>query len=75
MSVMIHLLWHHPKLGLSSDVVLSACEKYVDCFKRAFGPEWTMWKHHALLHHAGSVKRFGFTPNTLALERKHKQLL
>ena len=75
LSALIHILWHHAKLQIPAGAVLSACEKYVHCYRVAFGPEWMLWKHHALLHHAGIVARFGFTPNTLALERKHKQIL
>ena len=74
LSVLIHILWHHPKHHIPADVVLDAAEKYVTAYRKAFGPEWMVWKHHSILHHAQSVRRLGHSPNCIALERKHKSL-
>ena len=34
-----------------------------------------VWKFHAMLHHAGYVRRYGWAPHTLTMERKHKTIM
>eukprot|EP00973_Karenia_brevis_P054586 7585927-Karenia_brevis.AAC.1 len=44
---------------------------YVD----AFGDDDLIWKFHEQLHQSEYIAKWGFSLNTLALERKHKGIL
>ncbi len=44
-------------------------------FKAAFGDEPMVWKFHAVLHHSDYFRRYGWSPHTITLERKHKDVL
>ena len=67
--------WSTAKLGVPAGVVAEATEKFLRASAKAFGTEGTLWKHHAILHHSQYVERWGWSPHTLPLERKHKSIL
>eukprot|EP00959_Pyramimonas_sp_CCMP1952_P457702 9475379-Pyramimonas_sp.AAC.1 len=70
-----YMLWYGPKLKVPGDAVKTATENYLRAFTAAWGPSYFLWKHHSILHHSSYVNRFGYSPNTLCLERKHKSVL
>ena len=75
LSTMIHVLWHCAKLRTPPAVVKACVESFLQAFVKAWGNEAITWKFHALLHLHKFVERYGFAPNTICLERKHKRLI
>ena len=75
LSTMIHILWHCAKLKTPASVVRASVEAFLKAFVAAWGDELVTWKFHACLHFSQIVERYGYAPNTLCLERKHKGLI
>ena len=75
LALLIQMLWYGPKLGISAAKVGETTTMFIRSFVDAYGAEWLIWKFHAILHHSQYIARWGWSPNTIALERKHKQIL
>ena len=75
LALLIQMLWYGPKLRVSPDKVAETTSMFLRAYVDAYGPEWLIWKFHAILHHSQYIARWGWSPNTIALERKHKQVL
>ena len=75
MSTMIHMLWHGPKLNIPENAVSRSVEAFLESYVECWGTSGMFWKFHGILHHSEAVRKYGFSPNTLALERKHKSVL
>ena len=46
----------------------------MELYAAAYGADTMIPKFHFLVHTPGILRRFGFLPNTMALERKHKEV-
>ena len=58
-----------------SPEALSLCYRnFMELYAAAYGASTMLPKFHFLVHCSGSLRRFGFLPNTMALERKHKEI-
>ena len=55
--------------------IATATQAFLEMFAQAFGVDEMFLKFHLILHHALTVARYGWSPNTMALERKHKSIL
>ena len=75
LSTLISMLWYCAKLSISSDDIAEATTLFLQAFKDTFGEDEMTWKFHAILHHARSVFKFGWSPHTITMERKHKTIL
>ncbi|CAK0866209.1 unnamed protein product, partial [Prorocentrum cordatum] len=75
LSVVIHMLFHGHKVGLTSDVLEAATSHFAKNWTAAFGTSDILWKFHGMLHHSEYIDRYGFCPHTLTVERKHKTVL
>ena len=74
-SNLIQLLWDGPRVGITSGMVKDATTKFMDSYVAAFGDDALIWKFHGILHHSTYVERYGWSPNTMCLERKNKSVL
>ena len=54
--------------------IATATQAFLEMFAQAFGVDEMFLKFHLILHHALTVARYGWSPNTMALERKHKSI-
>jgi hypothetical protein len=75
LSNLIAMLWHCDKLRITHEAISEATTQFLEAFIAAFGDEDMTWKFHAILHHALYVWRYGFSPHTITMERKHKMVL
>eukprot|EP00973_Karenia_brevis_P061800 8593063-Karenia_brevis.AAC.1 len=75
LSVLIDILWNCAKLQLTHTIVARATTDFLRAYAAAWGTDDWAWKFHAVLHHSKYVQRFGWSPGTLPLERKHKMVL
>eukprot|EP00959_Pyramimonas_sp_CCMP1952_P328454 6876243-Pyramimonas_sp.AAC.1 len=69
------MLWFGPKLKVAACRAAETATRFVAAFVDAYGRQWLIWKFHAILHHSQYIARWGWSPNTIALERKHMQIL
>ena len=75
LSTLISMLWYGARLQISACEVAEATNKFLDAFANTFGVKHMIWKFHAILHHARYVERYGWSPHTITMERKHKHIL
>ena len=75
LSTLIQILWHGPELKIPAGSVKVAATQFLQAYTDVFGYDDLIWKFHAILHAAGYVELWGWAPNTLALERKHKGII
>ena len=75
LSTLINILWYGPQMRVCSDAVAEASTSFMKAFADAFGTSKMIWKFHGQLHHSKYVARWGWSPQTLPLERKHKPIL
>ena len=75
LSTLINVLWQCAKLHISAELVAEATSAFLHSFTSAFGTDPWVWKFHAILHHALYVRRYGWSPHTIMVERKHKWIL
>ena len=58
-----------------SPEAMSTCYRaFMELYAAAYGEDTMIPKFHFLVHSSGSLRRLGFLPNTMALERKHKEI-
>ena len=75
LSTLIHILWSGARYRIHYESVAKATTNFLIAFKAAFGDEPMVWKFHAVLHHSDYFRRYGWSPHTITLERKHKDVL
>ena len=74
LSMLTHLYVACAK-GVVTPEELDRCNRmFLEAFALAFGVEPMVPKFHYILHASAALRRYGFLPNTLALERKHKSI-
>ena len=72
---LVDMLVEAPRGRCSAVEIATATQAFLEKFAQAFGADEMFLKFHIILHHALSVARCGWSPNTMALERKHKSIL
>ncbi len=75
LSTLIDVLWFGAKLEAPWRVAKHAVENFLKAFASTFDEDHQTWKFHALLHVCQTIQKHGWSPNTLALERKHKGVI
>ena len=72
---LIQMLWYGPKLHVQAKDVSAATTAFFEKYVENIGVDGMLWKMHGILHHPQYICRWGFSPHTFPLERKHKHIL
>ena len=72
---LIVLMHSCSRVKVSADEVDTACTRFLALAKEAFGEDWFIPKCHYLLHFAKWLRKIGWIPNCIAMERKHKLVM
>ena len=75
LSTLIQLLWDGPKLNVTAGMVKDATEQFLATYCQTFGDNDLIWKFHGILKSSKYIQRYGWAPNTFALERKNKSMI